>query len=236
MLVQHYPSFGSTNLTGGETEEAEPLQSVARRKSPQVPPIHKMSRHVLHPPLQHRASSPGTAGLAAELHRVPFRRPQPVLSSPRRGLSPEVSGASCAGRLVLWAVLRLACWKAQESRNTPGMRSPKYSLLLAAIAWYFISSRYSGVSFSYEKQKPETLRDNFLGPAALRYMSGSCILGCGLLNQVFSQCCPHEADLLCRGRVSDQLPSAHLVGVSQLPSSVVLCISFCLLPCQERSI
>lgn len=163
MLVQDYPSFGSTNLIGGETEEAEPLQPVARRKSTQVPPIHKMSRHVLHPPQGHGASSPGTAGLAAELHRAPFCLPQPVLSSPLWGLSPELSGASCAGRLVSWAVLRLACWKAQESRNTPGMRSPKYSLLLAAMAWYFISSRYSGVSFSYKKHKPGALRDNFLG-------------------------------------------------------------------------
>lgn len=179
MLVQDYPSFGSTNLIGGETEEAEPLQPVARRKSTQMPPIHKMSRHVLHPPHWNRASSPVTAGLAAELHRVPFCLPQPVLSSPLRGLSAEVSGDSCAGRLVSWAVLRLACWKAQESRNTPGMRSPKYSLLLAAIAWYFISSRYSGVSFSYRKQKPETLRDNFLGPAALGFMLGSHLLGCG---------------------------------------------------------
>lgn len=138
-------------------EFTEPLQSVARRKSTQLPPIHKMSRRVLHPPHRHGASSPVTAGLAAELHRVPSCLPQPVLSSLLRGLSAEFSGAPCAGRLVSWAVLRLACWKAQESRNTPGMRSPKYSLLLAAIAWYFISSRYSGVSFSYKEQKPQTL-------------------------------------------------------------------------------
>lgn len=190
-------------------EEAEPLQSVARRKSTQLPPIHKMSRHVLHPPQWHGASSPVTAGLAAELHQVPqvpFCLPQPVLSSLLRGLSAEVSGAPCAGRLVSWAVLRLACWKAQESRNTPGMRSPKYSLLLAAMAWYFISSRYSGVSFSYNKQKPETLRDNFLGPVVLVFMSGSHLLGCRLLAQVFLQCCPPGADLLCGGRVSDSFP------------------------------
>lgn len=152
MLVQDYPSFGSTNLIGEETEEAEHLQCVARRKSTQLPPIHKMSTHALHPPYQHRATSPITAGQAVELYWVFFYLCQPVLSFALRWFSPGVSGASCEGRLVSWAVLRLACWKAQESRNTFGMRSPKYSLLFAAIAWYFISSRYSGLSFSYNKR------------------------------------------------------------------------------------
>lgn len=153
-----------------------------------------------------------------------------------RWLSAEGSGASCEGRLVSWAVRRLACWKAQESRNTLGMRSPKYSLLFAAIAWYFISSRYSGVSFSYEKRNQRLLRNNLLGPTSYYFIASSCFLGCGLLNQVFSLCCPPEQNLLCGGeRVSrsssDQLSSAHLVGISQFPSSVVLCISFCFLSC-----
>lgn len=146
-------------------EEAEPLQSVARRKT-NPSATYKTSRDVLHPPHGHGASSP----LTAELHQAPFCLPQ--LSSLLRGLSAGLSGAPCAGRLLGWAVLRLACWKAQESRNTPGMRSPKYSLLLAAMAWYFTSSRYSGVSFSYKKQRPHALRDNFLGPGGVVFMSG----------------------------------------------------------------
>jgi len=152
VLVQDYPSFGSTNVIGEETEEAEHLQCVARRKSTQLPSIQKMSTHALHPPHQHRATSPFTAGLAVELYLVSFYLCQPVLSFALRWLSPEVSGDPREGRLVSCAVLRLGCWKAQESRNTLGMRSPKYSLLFAAIAWYFISSRYSGVSFSYKQR------------------------------------------------------------------------------------
>lgn len=157
MLVQDYPSFGSTNLIGKKRKRQSTCNVLLEENQPNCH-LYARCPHMPHMPHQHRATSPFTAGKAVKLYQVSFYLCQPVLSFGLRWLSAEVSGTSCEERLVSWAVLSSACWKAQESRNTLGMLSPKYSLLFVAIAWYFISSRYSGVSFSYKKETRDCKR------------------------------------------------------------------------------
>lgn len=196
-------------------EEAEPLQSVARRK--------------INPSATYRQDVQGCAASAPRARGfVPAhsRATPGSLLPPSALLTPQ--GPFCR---ALWGSL---------CREAAGVGSAEAGLLegtgvqehagdavtkvqLAVGSYGLVLHQLQVLGGQLQLQQTETTRSK-------RQLSGPWG-GCFHVRAVGSSCSP-----VWRQSEGVTAFSAHLVGVSQLPSSVVLCISFCLLPCQECSI